>query len=124
MIPLKKENIYPRTEANCAAVLKFYFSDYSLEEISTCSQEICKTYELEMNEIEFLVKNTSSNIEYITSEIRTHHNEKQKLNNIIKYGFQAIFVDEDKWNGSKNRTRITAALKQLIIKGNITVSIE
>ena len=118
MIPLKNENIYPCTEENCAAVLKFYFSDYPLEEIYKCSQEICKTYELEMNEIEFLVKNTSSNIEYITSEIRTPYNEKQKLNNIIKYGFQAVFVDEDKWNGSKNRNRITAALKKLVIKGN------
>jgi hypothetical protein len=123
MIPLKNENIYPCTVENCTAVLKFYFSDFSLEEIYSCSQEICKTYKLEMNEIEFLAKNSSKYIEYINNEIDTVKNEKQKLTNILLYGFQAIFVDAEKWSGSKNRNRITAELKQLIIKDYKTVKV-
>lgn len=113
MTPLKNENIYPFTEENIAAVLKFYFSGYSSEEIYSCAQIIYKKYNLEMNQIEFVAKHISKYIDFIKKEMSTVL-KPDHLSNIMKYGKDAIFVRNENLHGSKNRNRITGELKRMI----------
>lgn len=112
MIPSKNENIYPCTEENIAAVLKFYFSGYPSEEIYSSAQIIFKKYDLEMNQIEFVAKTICKYIDFIEREMIVVRADN--LSNIMKYGKEAIYVENDNLNGSKNRKRITRELKRMI----------
>ena len=112
MTPSKNENIYPCTEGNIAAVLKFYFSDYPSEEIYSTAQIIFNKYDLEMNQIEFVAKTICKYIDFIEREMIVVRPDN--LSNIMKYGKQAIYVNSENLHGSKNRNRITIELKRMI----------
>lgn len=104
-LPLKKDNIFPKSEENILAVLNFYF-DVPIGEIDFLLEE-----DFTINQIEFIAKTVSKYTFYLDKESGITGNS---ASNFMKYGIDAMTKSDFAWNGSKNRKRITTELKKMI----------
>jgi hypothetical protein len=107
MIPDSSQNVYPYSEENIRAILDFYFEipDGNLKSLLTQK-------ELSLNQIEYIAKRVSENIDYLKKHIKS-----LTISNSMKYGIDALTVTEKKWRGTQSRNAITRGLRELMIRG-------
>jgi len=107
MLPDSSQNIYPYSEENIRAILDFYFEipEGNLNFILTKK-------DLTINQIEYIAKRVSENIDYLNKHIKG-----LTISNAMKYGIEALTVSEKKWWGTQSRNAITRGLRELIIRG-------
>ena len=106
MVPYSSQNIYPYSEENIRAILDFYF------EIPEGNLKFLLTQkELTINQIEYIAKRVSENIEYLNKHIK-----RLTISNAMTYGIDALTVSEKKWRGTQSRNAITRGLRELIIR--------
>jgi len=108
MLPNKQDNIYPRTTENINAILDYYFNN-SLGDLRWLYEQ----RELEINQIEFIAKNVSENIELLIKKV--NGSVEMTVSNAIRYGVDALCSDLENVKQT-NRVRITKFLKQAIIE--------
>lgn len=110
MLPNKQANIYPRTIENINAILDYYFTN-SLGSINWLYEQ----KEIELNQIEFIAKKVSENLEMLNTEV--NGSIDMTVSNAMKYGVDAICSDLENVKQT-NRVRITKILKQAFIESN------
>lgn len=110
MLPEKSENIYPKTDQNIQAIIDYYFGEFNVGQ--TGAIEIVKENNiLSTNQIEYLIKKLS---EAYIPIFRAHLKTPIELQNLIKYGLDAIVYQEINKSGSKNRQNITLEFQNFV----------
>lgn len=105
MLPESSQNIYPYSEENIRAILDFYF------EIPEGNLNFMLTKkDLTINQIEYIAKRVSENIEYLNKHIK-----RLTISNAMTYGIDALTVSEKNWRGTQSRNAITRGLRVLIL---------
>lgn len=111
MIPDRNRNIYPNNEENIRAILNFYFQIPDGNDIDI----LLNQKKFEVNQIEYIAEQVSAHLNYLQNEVGYGG---LTITNVMKYGMDAMTEYESKWQGSRNRKRITKELKELIIQSN------
>lgn len=125
MLPLKSNNIYPKSDENLKAIVAFYFDQHDNLDASDFLDVIKSYSSLSLNQIEFIAKKISEGYEVIFEK---NLNGIKKIENLFKYAIEAIKLQPNEVKGSKNRIRITNEFrdflsfsdKTTLIVGNLT----
>jgi hypothetical protein len=110
MLPKKSENIYPKTDENIQAIIDYYFSEFNVGQIGAI-ERIKENSILSINQIEYIIKKLS---EAYIPIFRVHLKTPIELQNLIKYGLDAIVYQEIKKSGSINRQNITLEFQNFV----------
>ena len=99
MLPKIEFNIYPKTEENLNALISFYFDMYDLPKENVLEVLLNKT-SLSLNQLEFIFRKLSESYKLLFEDF---FKSTTTVTNLIKYGIDALTIDEAKWSGSKVR---------------------
>ncbi|RZJ92630.1 hypothetical protein [Pedobacter psychrodurus] len=112
VMPNIKENIFPKTNENLQALIKFYFGTYNVS-LGDSFDLLKENVDLTLNQCEFIIKNLS---EAFTPIFSKHLKGQISLDNLIAYGIDALINDSQNVNGSKNRQLITKEFKDFVLR--------
>lgn len=110
MLPSKSENIYPKTDENIQAIIDYYFSEFNIGQVGAL-ERIKENSSLSLNQIEYLIKKLS---EAYVPIFRVHLKKPIELQNLLKYGIDAIVLQEIRKSGSKSRQDITLEFQNFV----------
>lgn len=110
MLPKKSENIYPKTDENIQAIIDYYFVEFNVDQIGAV-ERLKQHQSLSLNQIEYLIKKLS---EAYIPIFRVHLKTPIELQNLIKYGIDALLLQEINKSGSKNRQNITLEFQNFV----------
>ncbi|EJG03398.1 hypothetical protein [Flavobacterium sp. F52] len=110
MLPKRSENIYPKTDENIQAIFDYYFSDLNVGQTGAI-ERLKENNILSLNQIEYLIKKLS---EAYIPIFRVHLKTPIELQNLIKYGLDAIVYQDIKKSGSKSRQNITLEFQNFV----------
>ncbi|KQT16465.1 hypothetical protein ASG31_13200 [Chryseobacterium sp. Leaf404] len=108
-LPLKNDNVYPKTKKNINHLLNFYFNDLEPNRIGSTEYLISKT-SLTLNQVEFIVKKLFENYNYIQGLFNMNADLKLLLSSTT----EAITKASDLWTGSENRKILLSKIKNKI----------
>ena len=108
MLPKKELNIYPKSDENLQALIAFYFDKYDIGQENGI-EILRKKTSLKLNQVEFLVSKLSEAFEPI---FRKHLSGTIEIENLLKYGFDALEKSEP--TGSKTRNLITEEFRHFL----------
>ena len=107
LIPRREINIYPNNEENVRAILDYYFKIPDND-----TKWIFEQKDLTINQVEFIAKKVSNNIEFFKINIPNGID----ISNLMHYGFDALTKIKSDWKGSKERLRIIREFRDLVEK--------
>jgi hypothetical protein len=110
MLPNKSDNIYPYTKKNVKAILKYYF------DIPNGNIEwILELRELEINQLEWIAKKVSENIDFFNDNINPNYGGRT-ISNFMKYGIDALYYGLEQFKKENERKRITKEFFELTLR--------
>ena len=112
MLPLKSDNIYPKTEENLKAIAAFYFDQYDNLDSSGFLDVLNNYSSLSLNQIEFIAKKIS---EGFKSVFEPNLKFSKRIENLFRYAIEASTLEPNEFKGSKNRIRITNEFRNFLI---------
>lgn len=115
MLPNRSENIYPKTDENIQAIIDYYFVDFNVGQDGAI-ERLKEQRSLSLNQIEFIIKKLS---EAYIPIFREHLKRPIELQNLIKYGIDAIVIKEISKGGSKSRQNITLEFQNFVKNNSI-----
>ena len=107
ILPDSNQSIYPLSHENIRAILNFFFESQEDGNLDF----LFSKEDLETNQLEFIARKVSENISFFREKLGV----QLTISNLMKYGVDALTKNEEEWNGSKSRNRITKEFRELII---------
>lgn len=118
MLPKKTLNIYPKNEINVKALIKFYFTELELDTEGVIDFIINEKTSLELNQIEFLFRLVYKGY---PSVFQPNLKGRIKVTNLLSYAIEALTIDETKFQGSRQRIKITKQFKDFVKQTEIDI---
>jgi hypothetical protein len=118
MLPIKKKNVYPKTDENLQALISFYFAEFNIG-LKDSLKVLNENTSLSLNQIEFIIRKLSeAYIPIFRKQLKT----PIEFSNLFKYGLNALVNNEINKSGSKNRQLITKEFQDFVKETEVNIS--
>ncbi len=108
MLPKQELNIYSKSEENLNDLLSFYFDKHDIQR-GNILEEIKNKSSLSLNQVEFIIRKLSESYKEIFETFLKISKNAAPI--LFNYGFEALTINEVRWNGSQYRlTKLKAFL--------------